>query len=389
MNISTCEDQTASGPAAGAAVAQPANRDGGASTLIEFPVAGRGPRPQWRKDLSERVREIQHRRAVEASRESEESARDSYAPAAWGETDANALAPQLGLGLVPTPEPTEVNPIVAKALERIERARKASAPRQNARNGSAATAAAVARDPEEFAHAAQPTAAAAEPVAATCEAAEVAPADSAGDEQTAEPVETARAHNLVVVPSPPPPQSETDAAISEALNRPRPRRHLPQVADDALLTRREAEIMPAVVSEPSAAPSERAPVTRRVAAALIDLLIVAFASSPFAAVIELTSGDWCDPRVAGCVAGVVLTIMFLYHTVAVAFSGRTWGMRLISLRVVDARTGLIPTAGQCARRALLYMLSLATLGVGLLLALFDSEGRAAHDHLSRTTIVAE
>jgi hypothetical protein len=44
-------------------------------------------------------------------------------------------------------------------------------------------------------------------------------------------------------------------------------------------------------------------------------------------------------------------------------------MRLASLRAVDARTGLIPTAGQCARRALFYMLSLATLGVGLLLAL--------------------
>jgi uncharacterized RDD family membrane protein YckC len=143
------------------------------------------------------------------------------------------------------------------------------------------------------------------------------------------------------------------------------------------------------VPDPAEALSERAPVSRRIVAAIVDLLIVAFASSPFAAVIELTSGDWHDVRVAGCLAGIVLTIMFIYQTVAVAFSGRTWGMRLASLRAVDARTGLIPTAGQCARRALFYMLSLATLGVGLLLALFDREGRATHDHLSRTIVVAE
>ena len=35
------------------------------------------------------------------------------------------------------------------------------------------------------------------------------------------------------------------------------------------------------------------------------------------------------------------------------------------------------------------MLSLGTLGVGLLLALFDREGRATHDHLSRTVVVKE
>src|SRR2546423_1623608 len=42
-----------------------------ASTLIEFPTPGRAPKPQWRKDLSERVREIQQRKAQEAAREAE------------------------------------------------------------------------------------------------------------------------------------------------------------------------------------------------------------------------------------------------------------------------------------------------------------------------------
>jgi uncharacterized RDD family membrane protein YckC len=124
-----------------------------------------------------------------------------------------------------------------------------------------------------------------------------------------------------------------------------------------------------------------------VAGGVIDLVVVAFASSPFAAIIELTNGNWHDPRVAASLAGIVVVIMFVYLTASVALTGRTWGMALVSLRAVDERSGLIPTAGQCARRAILYMLSLATLGVGLLPALFGSEGRAAHDRLSRTSVV--
>ncbi|MGA9994360.1 MAG: hypothetical protein WBP93_03045, partial [Pyrinomonadaceae bacterium] len=42
------------------------------STLIEFPGA-RAALPQWRKDLSERVREIQERRARDAAFEAEEA----------------------------------------------------------------------------------------------------------------------------------------------------------------------------------------------------------------------------------------------------------------------------------------------------------------------------
>ena len=103
----------------------------------------------------------------------------------------------------------------------------------------------------------------------------------------------------------------------------------------------------------------------------------------------MTNGQWHDPRVAASLGGIVLTIMFLYETVSVAFSGRTWGMALFSLRAVDSRSGLIPAAGQCARRAIIYIVSLATLGVPLLLALFDSEGRTTHDHLSRTVVVKE
>ena len=389
MNTSTRHEEMT--PATSAAQPPPGREAGPPpSTLIEFPRPGRAKPPQWRKDLSERVREIQQRRALEAARDAEDAAladdaagRDGFESSAAA---AEAAAPQLGL--VPTPEPAEVNPILVKALERIERARRQNTQATYGQPARAAAAAqAAARLPEETrqpepneARASAGEASAAAPQAA---AAEPAPAEEI--ERTAEPV---RATTLVVVPPPAAPDTEAGAAIREALSRPRPRRHLPQVADDALLLRREAEVAPTFVEQTEPA-AERAPLPRRFVAAAVDLLVVAFASSPFAAIIELTSGNWHDPRVAASLGGIVLTIMFLYETVSVAFSGRTWGMRLLSLRVGDSRTSLIPTTGQCARRALMHIVSLATLGVPLLVALFGSEGRTAHDHLSRTVVVKE
>jgi uncharacterized RDD family membrane protein YckC len=116
---------------------------------------------------------------------------------------------------------------------------------------------------------------------------------------------------------------------------------------------------------------------------------VAFASSPFAAIIELTNGNWADPRVWASMGGIVLVVMFLYLTASTALAGRTWGMSLVSVRTVDANTGNFPTTWQCVRRALAYMFSLATLGLGLLYALIDAEGRTVHDLLSGTAVVKD
>ncbi|MFL6229967.1 MAG: RDD family protein [Pyrinomonadaceae bacterium] len=394
MNTSTCpESATTDAPAD----SLNASASGATSTLIEFPVAGRVSRPQWRKDLSERVREIQQRRALDAAREAEEAEREGVAQATA--TDGREATTQ-PLGLVPPPEPQELNPIVAKALERIERVRQQqqqsyATTRQPSARGGAATAAAT-RPTEEAYHAPQPREAhAASGHLATGDAA-TATRDQSVAENIEKPVEPVRTTNLVVVPPPAPPVgavtlgsvSEADTLIKEALSRPRPRRHLDEVADDALLTRLEAEVMPHA-PDPVVEAKDVPSLPRRVVGGVIDLLVVAFATSPFAAIIELTNGNWHDPRVAGSLAGVVLVIMFVYLTASVALAGRTWGMGLVSLRAVDERSGLIPTAGQCARRAVVYILSLATLGLGLLPALFGSEGRAAHDRLSRTCVVHE
>ncbi|HEX8175010.1 MAG TPA: RDD family protein [Pyrinomonadaceae bacterium] len=325
-----------------------------ASTLIEFP--GARSMPQWRKQLSERVREIQERRAREAAREVEEVAMAPAPVAPPVSTETNTPP----LGLVPPQPAPEMNPIVVAALRRIERARQSQSipPVSRSRGGGAA----VARVAEEHYQE---------------EINSVLLAPQAELVTAPKPAEAAPARNLVVVPAP----------VKEE-PKPEPKRAVEVVIDDATLAQLEAE---AAASEDIHEDvfDDRAPVVARLTASAIDFLVVAFASSPFAAVIELTNGNWTDPRVAGSMGAIVLVVMFLYLTASTALAGRTWGMSLLSLRAVDADTGLQPTTKQSVLRALLYMISLGALGLGIIYALFDAEGRTAHDHFSRTAVVQE
>jgi uncharacterized RDD family membrane protein YckC len=132
-----------------------------------------------------------------------------------------------------------------------------------------------------------------------------------------------------------------------------------------------------------------APYTSRLVAGVIDLFVVAFASSPFAAIIELSNSDWSDPRVSASMGAISLIVMFLYLTISTSIAGRTWGMSVLSLRAVDVDSGLPPTTKQSVTRAVTYILSLAVFGLGILYALVDAERRGAHDHLSGTTVVRE
>jgi uncharacterized RDD family membrane protein YckC len=335
------------------------------STLIEFPGAGRAARPQWRKQLSERVREIQERRA----REAEEAARrPQEAP-----TD-EPLAPQLGL--VPPPDVPQINPLVAAALRRIERAYQPSASPASRTRGGGGAATAVARFVEDEYQPEQQQ----RPAPVEAQTSLPKPEKALAEK----PSEAAAAHGLVVVAAPAPQTTaRTQADKSDAPHR----RAAARVIDDAVLEGQETEDAAAI---PFVEPyDDRGAVHRRVFAAVVDLLVVAFAASPFAAIIELTNGNWADLRVSASMGGIILIIMFLYLTASTALSGRTWGMSLVSLRPVDAETGLPPTTRQSVLRALLYMGSLITACLGILYALFDAEGRAAHDHLSGTVVVRE
>ena len=323
------------------------------SRLIEFPGVTRRALPQWRRELSERVREVQERRAREAAAEALEAERlQSEQP--------QTTTPQLEL--LPQAEAPAVNPVVAAALRRIERAHQAPAASGYSRT---ATAVAVAVDSEletSFADAV--------PIP---QIKEMSPPGQAAPAPE-------RTHNLVMVQAP---VTSYADSISE---KPKPKRVIADDVNDPALSYLD---FIGFAGDLSADADERAPLLSRFAAAVIDLIAVSFLSLPFAAAIELQNGNWHQPRVVALMGAIAAVVMFAYATVSTALTGRTLGMRILSLRAVDVRTGLIPTGKQSAGRALVYVLSVVTMGIGLLLAFARSEGKTAHDRFSRTAVVRD
>ena len=325
------------------------------SRLIEFPGVFRSTVPQWRQELSERVREVQERRALEAAAEEQRRRREA--------TDE----PKVQLELLPQAEVAPVNPLVAAALRRIERAHVQPSA-GGGRGSSVATAIAVAYAEETEYVSDEPT----------VEIAEVSTHDVSLAEPILEtqPPPVEKAHNLVVVP---PPQKEAKLEITTL-----PIRTIAGDPNDPALNYLD--------SIPTAMRVEdvrhvRAPAFSRFVAASIDLFVVMLLWSPFAAAVELASLNWQNLRVVITGGVIYLIVGFLYLTASIALTGRTLGMRLLSLRVVDERTGLIPTGSQSAGRGLIYLASLLTLGIGPLCALLDSERRTIHDRLTRTVVV--
>ena len=76
-------------------------------------------------------------------------------------------------------------------------------------------------------------------------------------------------------------------------------------------------------------------------------------------------------------------------TICVGFFGKTMGMRLFSLEIVDALENEYPTLHQAAISSSVYLISLALAGAGFITAFFNEERRAIHDLLSGTIIVRE
>jgi uncharacterized RDD family membrane protein YckC len=130
-----------------------------------------------------------------------------------------------------------------------------------------------------------------------------------------------------------------------------------------------------------------APIFFRMFSAVMDFIVVCILAAPIVAMIKLTELQWQNPRVIAFAATTVLVAIFLYLTLSIALTGRTLAMRLFSLRVVDARTGLIPTGAQSAGRAVFYIMSIAMAGLGLMYMFVDRERRTAHDRFSRTAVV--
>jgi uncharacterized RDD family membrane protein YckC len=330
------------------------------STLLEFPGSSRAV-PEWRKQLSLRVREVQERKAREAAEE---------LAAAQASGAVSCALPSGQLELVADVDQAVRNPIVSKALERLERARRidVTTPRLTAVAAAPARVAIIEAPPIEIHE---------EPIEAVEEVPRPSEAKSRFSVVTA-PADVAQPL-LAQIPK----ATEEAGTSRHSTHEKKPVRVISD--DDVALSYLET-----CLSVPALEADTRRDLPgfpRRVTAGVFDLVFVALMVSPAVAAIYYSGANWTEPRVIYLVSAISAITMFAYLTITVALTGRTLAMRMFSLRTIDLRTGLIPTGGQSIRRAVVQVLSLAVLGLGLLYALIDPDKRTVHDRLSNTIVV--
>ncbi|MBS1119958.1 MAG: domain containing protein [Deltaproteobacteria bacterium] len=168
----------------------------------------------------------------------------------------------------------------------------------------------------------------------------------------------------------------------------------------------------ASASEPPVRPSRRdAPVVhvvgfwKRAIAAVLDLSIVIPTALVLTWIVSKISGVhlpsnhlhlldvdlWIDLVLAADPALVMAIVMFtaiglVYLFVLHIVLGRTLGMRLLKLRVIDVY-GERPSPARCAARCAGYLAGVATLFLGFLWMGFDSEKRGLQDWIAGTYVV--
>lgn len=156
-------------------------------------------------------------------------------------------------------------------------------------------------------------------------------------------------------------------------------------APEPVIAEREVQTIAAEAEEID----DLAPMSTRVTAGLFDTIIAGFATAILMSPLFISGGEWLS--ISGIIAIVAAfgIVMFTYLTVGVGLRGRTLGMKIFSLEVIDIEANEYPTFHQAAVRSAVFLLSLPLLGIGLLPAFFNDERRAAHDLVSGTILVRE
>jgi uncharacterized RDD family membrane protein YckC len=132
-----------------------------------------------------------------------------------------------------------------------------------------------------------------------------------------------------------------------------------------------------------------APFSMRFSAGLFDLIISAFAAGLILSPLAFTGAEWFTGAGLVTYAATWAIASFLYMTLCLGFFGKTMGMRLFSLELVDAVENEYPTLRQAGINSAVFLVSLAFGGLGFLTTLFNEERRALHDLMSGTIIVRE
>lgn len=126
----------------------------------------------------------------------------------------------------------------------------------------------------------------------------------------------------------------------------------------------------------------------RLGAAVIDCvlwgaitwpLLTAFYGDAYWSGEELVKGPM--DYILSWVLPVVVTLLFW------TFKQATPGKMAVSAKIVDSRTGTVPTTGQFIGRYFSYFLALLPLGIGIFWVAFDARNQGLHDKLSGTVVV--
>lgn len=172
--------------------------------------------------------------------------------------------------------------------------------------------------------------------------------------------------------------------------------HVPKIEEE-LIEEAPVEILETAVDTPADIVVETdvneiedlAPFAVRFNAGLFDLIIGGFASLTLLSPFVLMGGNWFTWAGFFGFLATSAVVMFIYLTASLGLFGKTLGMRIFSLEVVDIEESQYPTFHQAALSSTIYLLSLAFGGIGFLTIPFNEEKRAIHDLLSGTIVVKE
>ena len=135
----------------------------------------------------------------------------------------------------------------------------------------------------------------------------------------------------------------------------------------------------------------RAPFSLRCGALLIDYIVVASIIVFSTLIARLLGGG---ARLAGGTAETVgwliaIGVTLLNFVVLTGLRGQTLGKWATGLRIVRMDGEPVTFVSSLLRHVVGYPVSLLTLGLGFLLAVFQAQGRALHDLLAGTVVVLD
>lgn len=132
-----------------------------------------------------------------------------------------------------------------------------------------------------------------------------------------------------------------------------------------------------------------APHSSRFLAGLFDMIIGGFVTAIILSPLLVSGRPLFTIAGVLAIAATFGIVMFMYLTLAVGLRGRTLGMRLFSLEIVDAEENEYPTLHQAAVNSAVFLLTLPFFRIGFVPAFVNEERRAAHDLVSGTILVKE